>query len=294
MRWGVATILLVVMASSLVEAKGSKERIGSRSARSNEDERYKLDKLICLVNLTTEYFNKATFPWWMVRIRKVRIESKIVGFRRMSGKYDWLCENKFSESTFKPPKQKTTFCEATEVLKKVVEDLDAKYLELDTEFGEDIEPETRWWPLIKPEGWKPLDTEYAPCPVDTGCFIKGRCRCSRITNIKACDKFKSLWEQEQDKCDDTDYYVRTYLGMTTTSTTTEPGSGSGSGACETSSGPKTGSSCIFPFKYENVKYETCTSVDNNNVLWCPTRVNENREYISGEWGNCDPSCSGSG
>ena len=111
------------------------DRIGSRSARSYEDERYELDRLICLVNLTTEYLNEATFPWWMVRVRKVRIESKIVGFRRMRGKYEWLCENKFSESTFKPPKQKTTFCEATKVLKKVVEDLDAKYLELDTEFG---------------------------------------------------------------------------------------------------------------------------------------------------------------
>jgi len=56
--------------------------------------------------------------------------------------------------------------------------------------------------------------------------------------------------------------------------------------CKTSSGPRTGSPCIFPFKYENVEYKSCTSVDNNNVLWCPTTVNANQEYVSGLWGNC--------
>jgi len=46
-------------------------------------------------------------------------------------------------------------------------------------------------------------------------------------------------------------------------------------ACSTEEGVL----CKFPFEYNGVTYNTCTSVDNYNIGWCETE--------SG-WGNCDP------
>jgi len=41
--------------------------------------------------------------------------------------------------------------------------------------------------------------------------------------------------------------------------------------------------CKFPFEYDGVTYNTCTSVDNDNRNWCKT---------ANDWGDCMPSCPG--
>ena len=53
------------------------------------------------------------------------------------------------------------------------------------------------------------------------------------------------------------------------------------------SGCKTvdGDACTFPFTYNGIEYNECTSVANNGVPWCASTS------ASG-WGNCQKSCEG--
>ena len=60
--------------------------------------------------------------------------------------------------------------------------------------------------------------------------------------------------------------------------------------CETNGGDDANQQCVFPFSYEGVTYEHCTSVGNNGTQWCSTEVDENGEYVSGKWGNCGSGC----
>ena len=60
--------------------------------------------------------------------------------------------------------------------------------------------------------------------------------------------------------------------------------------CETNGGNDANQKCVFPFSYEGVTYEKCTSVGNNGTQWCSTEVDENGEYVSGKYGNCGSGC----
>lgn len=46
------------------------------------------------------------------------------------------------------------------------------------------------------------------------------------------------------------------------------------------------SECVFPFKYKDLMYKTCTGVDAHEALWCSTTAN-----YSGHWKRCE-SCQG--
>ena len=50
--------------------------------------------------------------------------------------------------------------------------------------------------------------------------------------------------------------------------------------------------CVFPFWFKNHKYEECTTVENNGVPWCSTKVNTNGHHIKKHWGICGPTCPG--
>ncbi|XP_040577333.1 uncharacterized protein [Lepeophtheirus salmonis] len=62
-------------------------------------------------------------------------------------------------------------------------------------------------------------------------------------------------------------------------TTVQPGS-----ACKTTDGQ----SCIFPFIYSGVSYDSCTDVLNGGVKWCATSLYSTKE--ANAYANCDPSC----
>ena len=61
--------------------------------------------------------------------------------------------------------------------------------------------------------------------------------------------------------------------------------------CRTTSGPKPGEMCVFPFKYKGVEYDGCTDVD-HGVPWCPVEVACNGEFFSDKWGYCSSLCPG--
>ena len=51
--------------------------------------------------------------------------------------------------------------------------------------------------------------------------------------------------------------------------------------------------CVFPFIYEGKAYNQCTAAGNRwpKTAWCPTKVDNNSEYIQGHYGRCkDPNC----
>merc|ERR1711935_759871 len=65
--------------------------------------------------------------------------------------------------------------------------------------------------------------------------------------------------------------------------------------CTTISGPASGKSCIFPFKFSGTTYTSCTTDGNepgNTEEWCSTKVDDSETHIGGQgnWGNCD--CEG--
>ena len=51
-----------------------------------------------------------------------------------------------------------------------------------------------------------------------------------------------------------------------------------------------GQVCIFPFKYGDNLYQSCTDVDDSRP-WCATLVDENREQLG--YSYCEPQCEGS-
>ena len=52
--------------------------------------------------------------------------------------------------------------------------------------------------------------------------------------------------------------------------------------------------CVFPFIYEGVRYNQCTSQDAaEGAVWCATQVSTNGTVIEGRWGDCTEGCPGS-
>ena len=43
--------------------------------------------------------------------------------------------------------------------------------------------------------------------------------------------------------------------------------------------------CVFPFIYKGVTYNSCTSVDNDDYLWCATETLDGN-YVDGMWKDC--------
>jgi len=61
--------------------------------------------------------------------------------------------------------------------------------------------------------------------------------------------------------------------------------------CTTSGGPKPEQPCVFPFNYNEVTYNSCTT--EGNILgqaWCSTMVDDNGDTVSGNWGDCPDTC----
>lgn len=53
-------------------------------------------------------------------------------------------------------------------------------------------------------------------------------------------------------------------------------------------GQSRGKKCVFPFRYKDVQYHSCTQEDHHNV-WCATKVDDEGKFIKGEWGECSSS-----
>eukprot|EP00096_Caligus_rogercresseyi_P014325 TRINITY_DN681_c0_g1_i1.p1 TRINITY_DN681_c0_g1~~TRINITY_DN681_c0_g1_i1.p1 ORF type:complete len:303 (-),score=60.90 TRINITY_DN681_c0_g1_i1:130-1038(-) len=52
-----------------------------------------------------------------------------------------------------------------------------------------------------------------------------------------------------------------------------------------------GLDCIFPFKFKDATYNSCTAVESvNNKTWCATELDEEGVVINGKWDDCDFSC----
>ena len=47
--------------------------------------------------------------------------------------------------------------------------------------------------------------------------------------------------------------------------------------------------CLFPFKFKNKTYNSCTKVENNGIDWCATTVDKTT-LEARKWGNCTESC----
>merc|ERR1711971_435427 len=59
--------------------------------------------------------------------------------------------------------------------------------------------------------------------------------------------------------------------------------------CTTSSGPRPGQSCVFPFRHLGVVYNLCTSVG-QSAPWCSTSTTSAGTHIDGEYGFCPSTC----
>ena len=61
--------------------------------------------------------------------------------------------------------------------------------------------------------------------------------------------------------------------------------------CVTTGGPDPGANCVFPFTYNGVEYNGCTSVDSvNSVPWCSTSAIYNGQDGENGFGHCATSC----
>ena len=46
-----------------------------------------------------------------------------------------------------------------------------------------------------------------------------------------------------------------------------------------------GTQCVFPFKYQDVEYYSCTYAA-SPVAWCATKVDPNGTVVTNNWGDC--------
>ena len=65
--------------------------------------------------------------------------------------------------------------------------------------------------------------------------------------------------------------------------------------CKTIGGNRPTENCVFPFRYQGVDYNSCTTKDGDfvngrYVPWCATRVGPTGEYMEGKVGKCGPKC----
>lgn len=51
--------------------------------------------------------------------------------------------------------------------------------------------------------------------------------------------------------------------------------------------------CVFPFKYQNNNFETCTFAG-RFYSWCATKLNEDGYLLDKNWGYCNEDCPESG
>jgi len=51
-------------------------------------------------------------------------------------------------------------------------------------------------------------------------------------------------------------------------------------------------SCVFPFRYKDVTYTSCTTIDRGQP-WCATATNSSGNFLPGSWGYCPPTCPSS-
>ena len=60
--------------------------------------------------------------------------------------------------------------------------------------------------------------------------------------------------------------------------------------------PENPEPCVFPFRYDGIDYNECTSVDAASPVnvWCATEVARefNNTVIDGRWGDCSENCPG--
>ena len=59
--------------------------------------------------------------------------------------------------------------------------------------------------------------------------------------------------------------------------------------CTTSSGPRPGQACVFPFRHLGIVYNSCTSVG-QSAAWCSTSTTTAGTHIEGEYGFCPSTC----
>merc|ERR550517_1763085 len=59
--------------------------------------------------------------------------------------------------------------------------------------------------------------------------------------------------------------------------------------CTTTSGPRPGQSCVFPFRHLGIVYNACTSVG-QSAPWCSTSTTSAGTHIDGEYGFCPSTC----
>jgi len=57
-------------------------------------------------------------------------------------------------------------------------------------------------------------------------------------------------------------------------------------SCDTEGSGPYNQACVFPFRYNGVTYEDCTTA-NSNVKWCSTKTDATNAHMSNYWGNCD-------
>ena len=63
--------------------------------------------------------------------------------------------------------------------------------------------------------------------------------------------------------------------------------------CVTTGGGNTGRKCIFPVKYNGIRYSHCIkSNSTEEVPWCSTMVTKRHHHVGNQkqWGYCSPSC----
>merc|ERR1712106_393056 len=61
--------------------------------------------------------------------------------------------------------------------------------------------------------------------------------------------------------------------------------------CTTDSGPYSAQACVFPFRYNGVTYDSCTTQD-KSAAWCSTNTTLAGTHIPGYFGYCPSSCPG--
>ena len=62
------------------------------------------------------------------------------------------------------------------------------------------------------------------------------------------------------------------------------------GDCVTVSGPQAGEKCVFPFRlWDGTLQNYCITTDHDK-LWCATEVDEEGNYVKGQWGECSLDC----
>ena len=60
--------------------------------------------------------------------------------------------------------------------------------------------------------------------------------------------------------------------------------------CTTIRGPRPDKPCVFPFIFNGESKTNCIKGQLRPEPWCATKVNDDNEYIRGEWGICGESC----